>query len=263
MTESDYQHLRWEVQDRIATIWLSRAPVNAVNQEMYKEIQRLFSHIDDLGPDIRCVVLAADGPHFCAGNELDEFETLTEDNSRERMFNAREAFWAVRDCVVPVIAAVHGVAVGTGLAISSSCDFVIAADDARLGVPEIKVGVLGGGKHLSRLLPQGLVRFMFFTGEPLPATEFVRFGGVLKTVERESLLEEAQSVARQIAQHSPVALRAAKRGLNDVEYLPLKGGYELEQGLTGILSSHPHAKEALHAFRERREPDYADSAAPA
>jgi enoyl-CoA hydratase len=259
MTQPDHQYLRFEVEDTIATVWLSRGPVNAVNQDMYLELQHLFSHVEALGPDIRAIVLAADGPHFCAGNDLEEFETLTPENSRVRMFNSREAFWAIRECEVPVIAAVHGVALGTGCAISASCDVVIAADDAKIGLPEIKVGVMGGGKHLSRLLPQGLVRYMFFTGEPLPATEFVRFGGVLRTVPADALLEEARAVARSMARHSPVALRLAKRGLNEIEYMPLKTGYELEQGLTGALSAHPHAKEALAAFRERREPDYSDA----
>lgn len=259
MPERDYQYLRWEVDDTIATVWLSRAPVNAVNQEMYQEIQHLFSHVDDLAPGVRAVVLAGDGKHFCAGNDLNDFETLTPDNSRQRMFNAREAFWAVRECPVPVIGAVHGVALGTGLALTSSCDLVIAAEGAKLGLPEINVGVMGGAKHLSRLLPQGLVRYMFFTGEPLPASDFVRFGGVLKVVEPGTLLAEAQALARKIARHSPVALRTAKGGLNAIEYLALKDGYELEQGLTGRLSAHPHAKEALSAFREGREPDYEDA----
>jgi enoyl-CoA hydratase len=260
---NDYEFLRWEVDGPVATVWLSRAPVNAVNQAMYKEIQRRFAHIDELGPDIRAVVLAADGKHFCAGNDLNDFETLTPDNGRERMFNAREAFWAIRECEVPVIGAIHGMALGSGLAITASCDVVIASEDATLGLPEIKVGVMGGGKHLSRLLPQGIVRYMFFTGEPLAASEYARFGGVLKVVERDALLEEATALARQMARHSPVALRMAKRGLNEIEYVGLKPGYELEQGLTSQLSSHPHAKEALHAFREKREPDYNGAAAPA
>lgn len=256
MTDLKFDHLRWQVEGSVATIWLSRAPVNAVNQAMYKEIQYIFSHIDRLGHDLRCVVLAGDGPHFCAGNELEEFETLSPDNARERMFNGREAFWAVRDCPIPVVAAVHGAALGTGVALVSCCDIVIAADDARLGLPEIKVGVMGGPKLLSRLMPPGVVRWMFFSGEPQPASEFHRLGSVAKLVPEASLLQEAQAVARQVARHSPVALTLGKRALNQTEYLPLKAGYEVEQGLTARLSAHPHAKEALRAFREKRAPNY-------
>jgi enoyl-CoA hydratase len=256
MSERDrqFQSLRYETDGNVSTVFLSRAPVNAVDQAMYREIHRLFSDIDQLGDDVRAIVLAGDGNNFCAGNDLDEFETMSPENSRERMFHAREA---IRDAAVPVVGAVHGAALGTGLAIASSCDFVIASDDARLGLPEITVGVMGGAKHLGRLLPQGMTRKLFFTGEPLPATEFLRFGGVVEVVPRDQLLERARTVARQIARHSPVALRLAKGGLNAIEYRDLKSGYELEQGLTGEMSGHPDAKEALHAFREKREPAYA------
>lgn len=263
MSPRDYRHIRTELDGPVATVWLDRPPVNAVDQEMYLEIQWLFSHIDDLGPDVRAVVLTGEGPHFCAGNDLAEFETMDPDNARERMFNAREAFWAVRDCPAPVIGALHGVAVGTGLAIAACCDIVIASEDAKIGLPEINVGVMGGAKHLSRMLPQALVRYMYLTGDPLPAADFVPFGGVLKAVPREQLLGEAQALARKIARHSPVALRKAKPGLNEVEYLPLKQGYEYEQTLTAALSAHPDAKEALHAFREGREPEYAGVTASA
>jgi enoyl-CoA hydratase len=260
MTELTYRYLRIEVDEAIATVWLNRPPVNAVNQDMYKELHRLFSDIDQLGDGLRCVIVAGEGRHFCAGNELGEFESQTPENSRERMFHAREAFWAIRGCAVPTIAAVHGVALGTGLAIASSCDVIVASEDAKLGLPEIKVGVMGGAKHLSRLLSQGLVRLMFFTGEPLPAREFERFGGVVRVTARDALMDEARALAGQIVRHSGVALRTAKEGLNHIEYLGLREGYESEQALTTRLSGHPHAKEAVRAFREQREPNY-DAAA--
>lgn len=258
-----YEHLRTEVDGTVATVWLARPPVNAVSQPMYKEIKRLFSDIDQLGPDIRAVVLAADGKHFCSGNDLAEFETLTPENSPERMFHAREAFWAIRDCAVPVVAAVHGVALGTGLAIAASADVVVASEDARFGLPEMKVGVMGGAKHLSRLMPQGFVRYMFLTAEPVPAAELLRFGGVVDVVPREQLVDRARGIAEQIARYSPSALRVAKKGLNEIEFRDVKSGYEHEQSLTTLMSGHPDAKEALRAFQEQREPSYGPVSAPA
>lgn len=255
----EYQHLQWELDGPVATVWLARPPVNAVNQEMYEEIQRLFFGIGQLGDDVRVVVLAGEGRHFCAGNDLEEFTTLDSQNSRKRMFNAREAFWAIYTCDVPVIAAVHGSALGTGLAIAASCDLVVAADGARLGLPEINVGVMGGAKHLSRLVPQAVVRRMFYTGEPVAASEMVPHGGVLKVVPQDQLLDTARSLARDIARHSPVALRYAKRSLTTIEFMDLKEGYEFEQGLTGELSDHPDSKEAVAAFLEGREPTYRPS----
>lgn len=253
---SAYEFLRWEVgADSIATVWLSRPPVNAVNQVMYREIAGLFGELG-ADPAVNAMVLAADGPHFCAGNELAEFETLSPENSGERMREVREAFWAIYDCPVPVICAVQGTAVGTGLAIVASCDAVIAAHGARLGVTEIAVGVMGAAKHLSRMMPQGMVRWMFYSGEPLPAEDFLPFGGVLAVVEPGQLLAEARSRAAMIVRHSPLAIRYAKRALNTIEYMELKPGYEYEQGLTGELSGHDDPKEAIRAFFERRPPHF-------
>jgi len=253
---TDYEFLRWEVaENSVATVWLSRPPVNAINQVMYREMKSLF---EELGADpaVNAIVLAGDGKHFCAGNELAEFETLSPENSGERMREVREAFWSIYDCSVPVVAAVQGIAVGTGLAIVASCDVVLAAKGAKLGVTEISVGVMGAAKHLSRLMPQQMVRWMFYSGDPLPAEEFLRFGGVLAVVEPDELVAEAQRHAALIVRHSPVAIRFAKRALNKIEYMELKPGYEYEQGLTGELSGYDDPKEAIRAFFERRPPRY-------
>jgi enoyl-CoA hydratase len=253
---TDYEFLRWEVaENSVATVWLSRPPVNAINQVMYREMKSLFEQLG-ADPQVNAIVLAGDGKHFCAGNELAEFETLSPENSGERMREVREAFWSIYDCAVPVVAAVQGIAVGTGLAIVASCDVVVAATGAKLGVTEISVGVMGAAKHLSRLMPQQMVRWMFYSGDPLPAEEFLRFGGVVAIVEPDELVAEAQRRAALIVRHSPVAIRFAKRALNTIEYMELKPGYEFEQGLTGELSGYEDPKEAIRAFFERRPPRY-------
>lgn len=230
-----------------------------MDQRMYAEIRELFTHLGVHLPDARVVVLTGEGRHFCGGNDPEEFRTMDPGNAPERMKLVREAFWAIYDAPLPVIAAVHGVAVGTGLALAASCDLIVAAEGARLGTPEINVGVMGGAKHLSRLLPQPLVRLLHFTGEPLAAEEFVRHGGVLTVVPRGRLLEEAYALAARMTRHSPVALRYAKRSLNAIEYDDLKSGYEYEQGLTGELSGHADAKEAVTAVVEKRSPHYTGS----
>jgi enoyl-CoA hydratase len=243
----------------VATVWLDRPPVNAVNQDMYREIRRLFTDIGAVGDDVRVVVLAGAGRHFCAGNDLNEFLTLTPDNAPERMREVREAFWAIHDCPLPVIGAVQGTAVGTGLAIAASCDFVVAAAGAKLGVTEIAVGVMGAAKHLSRLVPQPHVRWMFLSGEPVAAEGLLGLGALLAVVPPGELLEEAQRRAALIARHSPVAIRFAKRSLNQIESMDLKSGYEFEQRLSGELSAYADSKEAQRAFFERRAPQYTGS----
>lgn len=248
-----WKYLEVTVADRIATVLLNRPPVNAVTQEMYREITEFFSTADELAD---AVVLSGAGKHFCGGNDLDEFATLTPDNADARMKVVRTAFFAIQDCAVPVVGAVNGTAVGTGLAVAASCDFVIAADDARIGTPEIGVGVMGGARHLARLMPEPWVRCMYLTGDPLPATALRALGGIVDVCPPEDLIETALGWAKRIVRHSGAAIRMAKRSLNEIETMDIKAGYTYEQGLTREFSGHPDSKEAVRALRERRSPEF-------
>ena len=252
-----HQTLDVAVDAGVAVVWLNRPPVNAVSIEMYDEIRWVFKRPDELGADIRVVVLAGRGAHFCAGNDLGEFATMDGKNADERMWHVREAFFAIQDCPVPVIAAVHGSALGTGLALAASCDYVIAAEGARFGLPEITVGVMGGARHLARWVSQPVVRRAFFTGEPLTADELHKAGVVQAVVAPSELLAAVDAEARLIARHSPTAMRLAKRGLNMIEGVDLRSGYAYEQRLTALMSDHSDSKEALASIRERRTPSYA------
>jgi enoyl-CoA hydratase len=245
---SDFAFISWTTEDKIAMVVLNRPPVNAVNQRMYRELHRLFSQADRFLPEASVVVVVADGPHFCAGNDLNEFASMTSQNARERMYHAREAFFAIQDCSLPTIAAIQGVALGTGVGISSSCDIMIAADDARIGLPEVKVGVMGGPRHLARMLPQHIVRYMFLTGELMPAPEMARLGGLLETVPADQLRARAREIAALIARHSRAVLRTGKKALNEVEEMPLHVGYESEQRHTLELSDLPDGKDAVERF---------------
>lgn len=253
---SEWNFIDFSAEDTIGLVWLNRPPVNAVNGTMYSEIKQFFDNVASHLPDARVIVLGGRGKHFCGGNDLAEFQTMTPENAGERMRLVREAFWAIYDCPVPVIAAVHGVAVGTGLAIAASCDLVVAAEGARFALPEVTVGVMGGAKHLSRLVPQGVVRRLHLQGDLVRAEELQRYGGICEIVPGDQLDATARELARSIARHSPAVLRFAKRSLNAIEYMPLKEGYEFEQGLTGELAAYDDSKEAVNAFLERRAPVY-------
>lgn len=252
-----FEHLEIEAGKGIVTVWMNRPPVNAVSHEMYDELRHAFTAPDALADDVRVIVLAGRGKHFCGGNDLDEFATMTPENADERMWHVREAFFAIQDCPVPVIGMVHGSALGTGLALAASCDYVIAADDARIGLPEITVGVMGGARHLARWVSQPTVRRAFFTGIPMSASELYRLGAVHAVVPAGELADAVHAEAELIAALSPTAMRVAKRGLNAIEAVDVKGGYTYEQRLTAQMSGHPDSKEALVARRERRDPSYA------
>lgn len=240
----------------VAVVTLNRPPVNAVNQQMYAEIRDTFNGLRRLHPGASAAILRAEGRHFCGGNDLDEFGTLDPQNSPERMQAVREAFWAIHDCPLPVVAAVQGSAMGTGLCLAASSDLIVCGESARFGLPEVSVGVMGGARHLARLVPNQLVRRMFLTADPMTGSELLPYGGVSAVVPDAELDEAALALAGRIARHSPAALLVAKRALNQIEHLDLKSGYELEQGYTGDLCGHPDSKEALAAVREKRAPRY-------
>jgi enoyl-CoA hydratase len=243
----------------VATVTMDRPPVNAVDLVMYRELRGLFTDIDQLGAGVRAVVLTGAGRHFCAGNDLDDFATMDADNVRERMFHVREAFFAIQECAVPVVGAVAGAALGTGLALAASCDFVVAADDASFGLPELSVGVHGGARHLARLVGQPVVRWMYFTGQRLSGAQMQALGAVIAVVPRDQLVSDALAEARRVAAHSPTAVRMGKRGLNDIEFVDIRRGYEHEQGLTARMMDHPDSKIALVASQAREPatfPDY-------
>lgn len=243
-------------EDGVAIVTLNRPPVNAFDQKMYDEVDAFFSDPDQAGPDIRAIVLRGAGKHFCAGNDLGEFETMTPANAPMRMQHVRRALFAIQFCVVPVIAAVHGTAVGTGMALVCSCDFAVAAEDARLGLPELTVGVMGGARHLARLAPEPLVRRMFFTGEVLSARTFKDAGGTIELCGPDAVMETALSLARKIAALSPTAVRMSKRTLDHTENMGSRQGYEIEQVATITMSGHADSKEAVRAVREKRRPRF-------
>jgi enoyl-CoA hydratase len=245
-----------------AVVTLNRPPVNAVSQGMYEQIRDLFGRFDEVLPDVKAVILTGAGKHFCAGNDLDEFLTLDEVNAAGRMRLVRDAFAAIYDCPVPVIGAVRGAALGTGLAIAACCDLVIAGQSARLGTPEVGVGVMGGARHLARLVPQPFVRLMYLTADPIPAADLAGFGSVVRVVDDAEVVDTALEIAARMTRHSRAALRHAKESLNAIEFMDLKSGYEFDQRMTGRLVAQPDAKEAVTAVRDRRPPVYRDDILP-
>lgn len=253
------EHLKIDITDRVATVTMDRPPVNAVNQPMYLEIVEVFSNpqLHLAGADV--AILIGSGGTFCGGNDLHEFMSMTRENVTARMALVHAAFRAIYECELPVIAAVDGVAVGTGIALAASADLVVSTDRARFALPEISVGAMGGAKHLSRLVPQGVVRRMFYTAEMVAAKDLVVYGGIASVVSSDELHTTAVALARSIARHSPVAIRIAKKSLTEIEYMDLQGGYAREQRYTGELCGYDDAKEAIRAFFEKREPRYIGS----
>lgn len=248
--------IRVERDGAVARVVLDIPPVNALSLARYDELTEIFS---DLGRDmaVHCAVLAAAGTRaFCAGLDIKEFAAASADDDAARAAIVRRTFLAVQNCEIPVIAAVGGPALGAGCALAGMCDIRIASDRASFGLPEINVGRCGGGAFLGRLIPQGAMRMMFFTGEPIPASEALRLGLVEQVVRPRLLDRTVDDLAKLIASKSPLGLRLGKKSLNESEFLPAHEGYVVEQGYSTRLMHTEDAREAARAAAEKRQPRF-------
>ncbi|MCL0102096.1 enoyl-CoA hydratase/isomerase family protein [Dehalococcoidia bacterium] len=245
-----------DLSEHIATVTIDFPPVNAMSRDEYAELTQVFDALWE--SDARVAILTGSGQRvFCAGANVKTQLKGKPTNDHGR--TARECLNSIYECAIPVVGAINGAALGGGLAIAASCDYLIASTNATFGLPEIDVGLLGGAKHLSRLFPQNYVRRMHFTGERASAEEALRLHAVTDVVPAESLMEKATSHARSIAEKMPAGIRLAKESLNVIEFLDLKNGYRFEQTRTDILIKTDDAQEAKKAFLEKRKPIFRGS----
>lgn len=232
----------------VSTVLIDSPPVNALR---FVDIEALNEAFKELGArkETRCVLLEATGQRaFIAGTDVREFTGLTAQNSTRLTDLVQELVERIYELRVPVVAAINGPALGSGVAIASAADIRIASTKGKLGLPEIDVGVMGGSKHIARLLPQGMSRLMMYTGVRLDAQECYRLGAFEKVVEPEELHDAALDVAESIASKFPRAIELAKQGLNRTEFMSLTEGYEYECLLTAILRSDPESAEVSKSF---------------
>ncbi len=242
----------------IAEVVMNNPPVNALNVAGWFELARIIRELGD-NPEVRVVILRAEGRGFNAGVDIKEmqategFEALIAANK-----GCFEAFAAVYDCAVPVIAAVNGYCLGGGIGLVGNADVIVASDDATFALPEVDRGALGAATHLARLVPQHRMRSMVYTAKSITAQELLHFGSVLAVVPLADLREAAFEVARDIAAKSPTVMRAAKASLNGIDPIDVKRSYRYEQGFTFELNLSGVADEARDAFVEKRDAEFTE-----
>jgi enoyl-CoA hydratase len=199
--------------------------------------------------ETRVVVLRAEGRGFNAGVDIKEMQRT---NGHTALLAANrgcyEAFKAIYECRAPVISAVNGFCLGGGVGLVGSSDVIIAADDAYFGVPEVDRGALGAATHLSRLVPQHLLRALYFTSRTITAQRLAEFGSVVDVVPRDRLDDAALSLAGEIAAKDPRVIRAAKEALNGIDPIDVVKSYRFEQGFTFELNLAGVADEHRDEF---------------
>ncbi|WP_033318018.1 enoyl-CoA hydratase family protein [Streptomyces yerevanensis] len=200
-------------------------------------------------PEIRCVVLTAEGRGFNAGVDIKEIQREQDRREYGRQQDGRrgatghgaliganrgcaEAFAAVYECEVPVVAAVRGFCLGGGIGLVGNADAIVASDDATFGLPELDRGALGAATHLARLVPQHLMRALYYTSRTATAAELHAHGSVWRVVPRAEVQDAALELAREIAAKDGQLIRLAKAAINGIDPVDVRRSYRFEQGFT-------------------------------
>ena len=253
--------LLFEKQDGIAWVTLNRPDVlNAINMRMRDELWDVVHAVRD-DPEVRVVIFKGTGERaFSAGADIGEFGTAPSFVDSRRARRERDLWGLMLSLEKPLIAAIHGHALGAGIELPMCCDIRIASEDARLGLPEVSLGYIpsaGGTQTLPRHVAPGVALHMILTGDPIDAATALRHGLVQRVVPREQLYVEAESLARTMMSRGPLALRLAKRAVLEGLDLPLAQGLALESRLARRALASADGREGLAArLRRGRQPRF-------
>jgi enoyl-CoA hydratase len=241
--------------DGIRLITMDAPPVNALTVQGWFDVA---AALDEASADMetKVVVLRAEGKGFNAGVDIKEMQHT---EGFDALLGANKgcfaAFKAVYECSVPVIAAVNGFCVGGGVGLVGNADIVVASEDAYFGVPEVKQGALGAATHMARLVPQHLMRTLYFTARTIKAADLVQHGSVYEVVPREELDAAALRLAVDIADKDTRVIRAAKEALNGIDPIDVNKSYRFEQGFTFELNLMGVSDELRDDFAGTKKAD--------
>lgn len=255
-----YQTLIVEVEDKIALVRLNRPEaMNALNGQLLGELADALDALD-ADDKVRCIVLTGSEKAFAAGADIKEMAQKTfVDVSTQDLFGADiDRIARIRK---PLIAAVSGYALGGGCELAMMCDFIIAAENAKFGQPEINLGVvagIGGTQRLTRFVGKSKAMDMNLTGRFMDAAEAERSGLVSRVVPTDKLMDEARAAAGKIADKSLIAARVAKEAVNRAYETTLREGLLFERRLFHSLFATEDQKEGMSAFLEKREAQFRD-----
>lgn len=234
--------------------------LNAVVETLYTELRQALAEAE-ADREIRAVILTGEGRAFCVGADMKEHGTAQRTLYQRRQYLqlGNDVCEAILRSPLPVIAAVNGYALGAGAEMAVACDFLLMAEDARIGFPEVSIGTsVGGG--VSKLLPQlvglGQARRLLFTGRHIDGGEAVRLGLASDCVAPEALRDEARRLAGELAEQAPVSLAMLKRLINQGGHTDLDG--QLQQELDAVFTCSTTAdwQEGVDAFAEKRAPNF-------
>ena len=249
-----------ELTDHVAVIRLNRPEaLNALNAELLRELVRALEEAE-ANDRVRCVILTGSEKAFAAGADIREMSKrdFVEVFSTDLFGPGPDAILRIRK---PIIAAVAGYALGGGCELAMMCDFIIAADSAKFGQPEINLGVvagIGGTQRLTRFVGKSKSMEMHLTGRFMDAEEAERSGLVSRVVPAKRLMEEAMTAANKIAEKSMLTVMAVKEAVNRAYETPLREGLLFERRLFQMMFATEDRAEGMAAFIDKREAQFRD-----
>ncbi|MBI2083970.1 MAG: enoyl-CoA hydratase/isomerase family protein [Deltaproteobacteria bacterium] len=256
----NFQYLKLEKQDRIATVWVNREKaMNALNPDVLKELKDCFQTLSE-DREVWAVILTGAGEKaFVAGADIAAMSQMTPEQAAEFGKMGHETMSAVENCQKPVLAAVNGFCLGGGLELALSCDFIYVSEKAKLGLPEVGLGLFpgwGGTQRLTRLLGKNKAKEVIFTGRIFSAQEAFQFGIVNRVCKPEELMNEVRVIATEICKKGPMAVSLAKRLMNEACNTSLNDGLANERKTFPECFKTEDLKEGLEAFLGKRQANF-------
>jgi enoyl-CoA hydratase len=253
------EHLVEDRRDRVAVLRIDREErLGALSRAMLEGLVDYAAGVA-ADPDVRVLVLTGTGRGFIAGADIGEYAGASQAGFDAYQRLGRRAFAAFAELPQPVIAGVNGYALGGGFELALCCDLIVASSAARFGLPEVTLGLLPGGggtQRLARAIGVRTTKELVMTGRRLRADEAARLGLVARVVEPDGLMPAALELAETLADRAPLAVREAKRLIDDGVEAPLQAAWTLEQRVLSALFASDDAREGIQAFVDKREPDF-------
>lgn len=257
----DFETLKYEVLSdaSVGILKIDRPQaLNALNHLVLSELESFLKNSSSWG--VRCLILTGGGEKaFVAGADIKEMKDFGGAQAEELALRGQKIFQLIEDSPIPVIAAVNGFALGGGMELALSCDFILASENAKFGLPEVSLGIMpgyGGTQRLTRAIGRSKARAFALTGDMFSARQCYEWGLVLKVCESAQLLEEAKKMATSIASRAPIALQLTKKSINEGQDLSQAEGLLLESRLFAKAFETEDKNEGVNAFIEKRKPSF-------
>jgi enoyl-CoA hydratase len=255
-----WERVQTEIRDKIGVLAINYPPVNALGFQTIKELGEATDFFLK-SKEVKVCIITGVGKHFVVGADIKELQNFTPETAGAFATLTTQVFSSIAYSKKPIICAINGMALGGGLELALACDIRMATEEAKLGFPEINLGLMpgaGGTQRLPRIVGIGRAKELIFTGRTLTAVEAFNLGIVEHVVHPTILMKEALKLAGTLANKSAVAIRVSKRAIMEGVEMPLERALELEEKLFIHLIGTEDKAEGVSAFLEKRSPKFKD-----